>query len=134
MKKSDAGSGQPASVLISERIAGLVDWRGKTLARMRKLIQEADKDVVEEWKWGIPVWSHDGIVCTGETYKQVVKFTFARGAAVDDPDKLFNSSLDGNVRRAIDIREGEVIDEPAFKRLFQAAVATNAAVKAAKKK
>src|SRR5437763_15485864 len=104
MKKSDANESQPASKCISERIADLGDWRGKTLSRMRKLIRAADPDVVEEWKWmGTPVWSHDGIICTGESYKNVVKFTFAKGASLKDPARLFNSSLDGNTRRAIDI-------------------------------
>ena len=110
MNKSDATQGQSASALISKRIAELGDWRGKTLGRMRKLIKEADPDVVEEWKWrGVPVWSHHGIVCTGETYKSVVKLTFARGATIPDPSRLFNSSLEGNTRRAIDIREGEQV-------------------------
>ena len=130
MKKSDAGEGLPASVLISERIAGLGDWRGETLGRMRKLIQEADPGVVEEWKWGIPVWSHDGLICTGETYKKVVKLTFAKGASLKDPKRLFNSSLDGNVRRAIDILEGEVIDATAFKALVREAIAVNSSGKA----
>ena len=125
MKKSGGSQGQPASVLISERIANLGDWRGKTLGRMRGLIKAADPDVVEEWKWAIPVWSHDGIVCTGETYKKVVKLTFAKGASLKDPARLFNSSLDGNVRRAIDIREGEEVDESAFKALVRQAVALN---------
>src|SRR5271168_1715964 len=112
MKKADASSGQPASELITERIAELGDWRGSTLTRMRKLIKEADPDAVEEWKWrGTPVWSHEGIICTGETYKSVVKMTFARGASLDDPSRLFNSSLEGNVRRAIDFHEGDEIDE-----------------------
>src|SRR5262245_24448532 len=126
MRKSDASQGQsePASELISKRIGELGDWRGETLGRMRKLIREADPDVVEEWKWmGTPVWSHDGIICTGETYKSVVKLTFAKGASLKDPAKLFNSSLDGNVRRAIDIHEGEKVDESAFKSLIKAAVA-----------
>lgn len=127
-----------ASAKITRRIEELGDWRGETLARVRQLIQDAESGIVEEWKWrGVPVWSRDGIVCTGETYKQVVKLTFARGAAVSDPKKLFNSSLEGNVRRAIDIREGEKIDEVAFKKLVRAAVAVNAAVAAerqAKKK
>ena len=127
-----------ASANITKRIKELGDWRGETLARVRKLIHDADSDVVEEWKWrGVPVWSHDGIVCTGESYKQIVKLTFARGAALDDPKKLFNSSLDGNVRRAIDIGEGAKIDEAAFKKLIRAAIAANAAVlaqRAAKKK
>src|SRR5262245_61223826 len=125
MKKSGASEGQPASELISNRIEELGDWRGKTLGRMRKLIKQADPDVVEEWKWGNPVWSHAGIICTGESYKKVVKLTFAKGAALKDPSRLFNSSLEGNVRRAIDIPEGEKIDEKAFKALFRAAVALN---------
>src|SRR5450432_1122271 len=131
MKKSDASQGQPASALISERIAELGDWRGKTLGRMRKLIKEADPDVVEEWKWmGTPVWSHDGISCTGESYKKVVKLTFAKGASLKDPARLFNSSLDGNVRRAIDIQEGEAVDQAAFKALVRQAVALNSSGKA----
>src|SRR5262249_6038057 len=122
MKKSGASQGESASELISKRIAELGDWRGKTLGRMRKLIKEADPDVVEEWKWmGTPVWSHAGIICTGESYKSVVKLTFAKGASLKDPDKLFNSSLEGNARRAIDIHEGEKIDEGAFKLLVRAA-------------
>ena len=126
MKKPVATSGLSAADLISRRIAELGDWRGETLARMRKLIREADPEVVEEWKWmGTPVWSHDGIVCTGESYKSVVKLTFAKGASLRDPARLFNSSLDGNVRRAIDIREGEPVDEPAFKALVREAVALN---------
>jgi hypothetical protein len=117
---------QSASGLISEKIAGLGDWRGKTLGRMRKLIREADPGVVEEWKWmGTPVWSHDGIICTGESYKSVVKLTFAKGASLKDPARLFNSSLDGKVRRAIDIREGEEVDAAAFKALVRQAVALN---------
>jgi hypothetical protein len=129
-----------AAAKITQRIESLGDWRGETLARLRQLIHAADPDVVEEWKWekpkspGVPIWSHDGIVCTGESYKLVVKLTFARGAAVDDPAKLFNSSLEGNVRRAIDFREGEVIDDAAFKQLFRAAVAANVAARAARKK
>jgi len=112
--------------MIDERIQELGDWRGKTLARVRKLIHEADSEIVEEWKWmGTPVFSHDGIVCTGETYKSVVKLTFAKGASLDDPSGLFNSSLEGNVRRAIDIREGEAIDEAALKDLIRAAVTLN---------
>jgi len=130
-------SGDEASSKIDQRIAELADWRGETLARMRKLIHEADPAIEEEWKWmGTPVWSHDGIVCTGESYKQVVKLTFARGAALPDPKKLFNSSLDGNTRRAIDLHEGEKIDATAFKQLIRAAVAANAAAlaeRAAKK-
>jgi hypothetical protein len=126
MKKSGASQGQPASELISKRIAGLGDWRGATLGRMRKLIKEADPDVVEEWKWMNPVWSHDGIICTGESYKDKVKLTFAEGASLKDPSRLFNSSLDGNVRRAIDIHEGEAVDASAFKALVRQAVALNA--------
>src|SRR5471032_601616 len=123
-----------ASASITKRIKDLGDWRGVTLARMRKLIHEADPEIVEEWKWhGVPVWEHDGIVCTGESYKQVVKLTFARGAALEDPKKLFNSSLEGKVRRAIDIGEGAKIDEAAFKKLIRAAVAANAAALAKKK-
>ena len=126
MKKSSASQGPPASELISGRIAELGDWRGETLARMRKLIQEADPDVAEEWKWmGTPVWSHDGIICTGETYKSVVKLTFMKGASLKDPSGLFNSSLEGNARRAIDIREGEEVAAPAFKALVREAVALN---------
>ncbi|MET0498662.1 MAG: DUF1801 domain-containing protein [Steroidobacteraceae bacterium] len=130
MKKSDANQGESASDLISKRIAELGDWRGKTLGRMRKLIKEADPDVVEEWKWmGTPVWSHDGIVCTGESYKKVVKLTFAKGASLKDPAHLFNSSLDGNVRRAIDIHETEEVDETAFKALVLEAIALNGSSK-----
>ena len=125
MKKSGASQGQPAAKLISKRIAELGGWRGETLGRMRKLIKEADHDVVEEWKWEVPVWSHDGIVCTGESYKKVVKLTFARGAFLKDPARLFNSSLDGNVRRAIDIHEGEEVDKSAFKTLVRQAAALN---------
>ena len=118
MNKSDASEGHAAPELISKRIAELGDWRGKTLGRMRMLIKEADPGVVEEWKWmGTPVWSHDGIICTGESYKNHVKLTFAKGASLKDPAHLFNSSLDGNVRRAIDIHEGEEVDESAFKTL-----------------
>jgi hypothetical protein len=113
--------------LIDARIEGLGDWRGEALARVRDLIHQADPDVVEEWKWRVPVWSHDGIVCTGETYKKAVKLTFAKGASVDDPTGLFNSSLEGKVRRAIDIHEGEEIDAEAFKDLVRAVVALNAA-------
>jgi len=117
---------QTAAQLISKRITELGDWRGKTLKRMRRLIKEADPDVVEEWKWmGTPVWSHDGIICTGESYKSVVKLTFAKGASLKDPSRLFNSSLDGNVRRAIDIHEEEEVDEAAFKALIRQAVAAN---------
>jgi hypothetical protein len=124
-----------ASKKITGKIAELDDWRGETLARVRKLIQDADPDVVEEWKWekpksgGVPVWSHDGGICTGESYKQVVKLTFFRGASLEDPKKLFNSSLEGNTRRAIDIREGEKIDATAFKALIREAVAANSAAK-----
>jgi hypothetical protein len=128
VKKSDASHGGSASERIDKRIAELGDWRGETLARMRKLIREEDPDAVEEWKWmGTPVWSHDGIICTGETYKAVVKLTFAKGAALKDPARLFNSSLDGNVRRAIDIHEGQVVDESAFKALVREAIALNSA-------
>src|SRR3989442_114019 len=120
MKKSGAGQGQSASELISKRIAKLGDWRGETLSRMRKLIKEADPDVVEEGKWmGTPIWSHDGIICTGESYKNVVKLTFSKGASLKDPALLFNSSLDGNARRAIDIRKGEEVHEPAFSASIQ---------------
>ena len=135
MKKSDASQDRSASDQISKRIAELGDWRGKTLGRMRKLIQDADPDVVEEWKWvkptkpGTPVWSHDGIICTGESYKSVVKLTFAKGASLKDPARLFNSSLDGNVRRAIDIKEGDTVDGAAFKALVRQAVALNSAGK-----
>ncbi|WP_213768074.1 DUF1801 domain-containing protein [Caballeronia sp. dw_19] len=126
MKKSDSTAGQPASELIDKRITELADWRGETLSRMRKLIKDADPDIVEEWKWmGTPVWSHDGIICTGESYKSVVKLTFAKGASLKDPAKLFNSSLDGNTRRAIDIHEGEEVDSDAFKALINAAIALN---------
>ena len=126
MKQSGASQGQSASVLISERIAELGDWRGETLKRMRKLIKEADSDVVEEWKWmGTPVWSHDGIICTGESYKDKVKLTFAKGASLKDPARLFNSSLEGSTRRAIDIHEGEEVDGSAFKALVRQAVALN---------
>ncbi len=128
-QKSDATKtpgGQPPSRLIDARIKELGDWRGETLARVRALIREADPEVVEEWKWrGVPVWSHDGIICTGETYKSVVKLTFARGASLADPAKLFNSSLEGNTRRAIDIQEEEKIDENALKALIRAAVTLN---------
>ena len=129
MKPKSPATGKAASANITRRIEELGDWRGETLARVRQLIHDADADIEEEWKWmGTPIWSHDGIVCTGETYKQVVKFTFARGAALKDPKKLFNSSLEGNVRRAIDIAEGAKIDEAAFKQI-RAAVAANAAKK-----
>lgn len=127
-----------ASANISQRIKELADWRGETLAYIRRLIHDVDPDILEEWKWrGVPVWSHDGIVCTGESYKEVVKLTFARGASIKDPKKLFNSSLEGNTRRAIDIREGEKINESAFGQLIRAAVAANSAAlaaRAAKKK
>jgi hypothetical protein len=129
MKQSGASQGQSASELISKRIAELGDWRGETLRRMRKLIKQADPGVVEEWKWMNPIWSHDGIICTGESYKKVVKLTFAKGAFLKDPARLFNSSLDGNVRRAIDIHEGEAVDESAFKALVRHAVALNSSVK-----
>jgi hypothetical protein len=129
MKKSVASEGQSAGELISQRITELDDWRGETLARMRKLIKEADPDVVEEWKWGTPVWSHEGILCTGESYKKAVKLTFAQGAALKDPSGLFNSSLEGNTRRAIDIAEGEKLDASAFKALIREAVAFNSAGK-----
>ena len=126
MKKPGASQGRSASALISKRIAELGDWRGETLGRMRKLIKEADPDVVEEWKWmGTPIWSHDGIICTGESYKNVVKLSFLKGASLEDPARLFNSSLDGNLRRAIDIHEGEEVDESAFKALICQAVALN---------
>ncbi len=126
MKESGASQGQSASELISKRIAELGDWRGETLTRMRKLIKEADLDIVEEWKWmGTPIWSHDGIICTGESYKNVVKLTFSKGASLKDPARLFNSSLDGNARRAIDIHEGEEVDGSAFKALVRQAVALN---------
>ncbi|MDX6494436.1 MAG: hypothetical protein QOE17_422 [Gaiellales bacterium] len=131
MSTSDSTEARSASEQIDERIAGLEGWRGETLSRMRKLIQEADPDVVEEWKWakqtspGTPVWSHDGIICTGESYKSVVKLTFMKGASLSDPAKLFNSSLEGNARRAIDIHEGEEVDADAFKALIRAAVSLN---------
>jgi hypothetical protein len=117
---------QTPSRMIDQRIKELGDWRGKTLSRLRTLIKQADPEVVEEWKWGGPVWSHDGLICTGETYKNVVKMTFAKGAALEDPSGLFNSSLEGNTRRAIDVHEGEKIDEEAFKALVRAAVTLNA--------
>lgn len=130
MMKSQAkvqakGGGDAASSLIDERIEGLGDWRGEMLARIRALIKAADPGVVEEWKWSNPVWSHDGLICTGETYKKAVKMTFAKGASLDDPAGLFNSSLDGNVRRAIDVHEGDALDEKALKALIRAAVALN---------
>jgi hypothetical protein len=135
MKKSVASQGQAPSELISKRIAELGDWRGETLTRIRQLIKEADPEVVEEWKWvkvttpGTPVWSHDGIICTGESYKSVVKLTFAKGASLKDPAGLFNSSLEGNTRRAIDIHEGENVNESAFKSLIREAVALNSSGK-----
>lgn len=125
MKKRAPENAAPASELIEAKIAELNDWRGEMLARLRALIQAADPDVVEEWKWSVPVWSHNGILCTGETYKQTVKMTFAKGASVPDPAGLFNSSLDGNTRRAIDFREGDKVNEKALKALIQAAVALN---------
>ena len=126
MKEPDASQSQSASELISKRIADLGDWRGEALSRIRELIKEADPEAVEEWKWGrTPVWSHDGTICTGESYKDVVKLTFAKGASLEDPARLFNSSLDGNVRRACDIHEGEVVDEAAFKALVREAVDLN---------
>ena len=126
MKKSGANQEQPASQLISKRIVELGDWRGETISRMRKLIKQADPHAVEEWKWrGTPVWSHDGIICTGESYKNVVKLTFAKGASLKDPARLFNSSLEGNTRRAIDIHEGEKLNESAFQALVRQAVALN---------
>jgi len=135
MKKSSAKVSPAAAVLISKRIAELGDWRGATLARMRKLIHEEDPDVIEEWKWmGTPVWSHDGIICTGESYKDKVKLTFARGAALKDPKRLFNSSLDGNVRRAIDILEGEAVAARDFKSLVREAIALNRAKKSKPRK
>src|SRR4026208_2616468 len=126
MKKTGSRKGKTPSQLIDERIKELGDWRGKMLGRLRALVKEADPTVVEEWKWrGVPVWSHDGIICTGETYKSVVKMTFAKGAALKDPSRLFNSSLEGNTRRAIDFHEGETIDEKALKTLLRAAVTLN---------
>jgi len=136
MKTSNADSSESASELISKRIAELSDWRGEALGRMRKLIKEADPGVTEEWKWSNPVWSHDGIICTGESYKTHVKLTFAKGASLKDPAGLFNSSLDGNVRRAIDIHAGNSVDSSAFKALVRQAVALNSSgsSKAGKKK
>lgn len=126
MKKSGSQKSESPSQLIDARIEELGDWRGEMLGRLRALIKEADPEVVEEWKWrGVPVWSHDGIICTGETYKSVVKMTFAKGAALEDPSKLFNSSLEGNTRRAIDVREGETVNEKALKTLIRAAVTLN---------
>src|SRR5471032_2702633 len=130
MKKAASNEDQPASDLIDKRITDLGDWRGETLSRMRNLIKDADPDVVEEWKWmGTPVWSHDGIICTGESYKTVVKLTFAKGASLEDPAHLFNASLDGNARRAIDIHEGEEVDASAFKALVLQAVVLNSSAK-----
>jgi hypothetical protein len=127
MKKAAAPAGESASSLIDARIEALNDWRGRTLAHVRALVRQADPAVIEEWKWSVPVWSHDGLICTGEAYKSVVKLTFAKGASLKDPKGLFNSSLDGNVRRAIDIREGDTLDEAAFKALVRAAAALNRA-------
>jgi hypothetical protein len=129
MKKTATTPGEPPSKLIDARIKELGDWRGETLARVRALVKQADAEVTEEWKWSVPVWSHDGLICTGETYKSVVKLTFAKGASLDDPSGLFNSSLEGNTRRAIDLREGEEIDEKAFTALVRAAVALNRSVR-----
>ncbi len=143
MKATSRADSETASAKITSKIEQLGDWRGETLAHVRRLIHDADPDIEEEWKWekpssgGVPVWSHDGGVCTGESYKQAVKLTFFRGASIEDPKKLFNSSLEGNVRRAIDLREGETIDAAAFTRLIRAAVAANTAARAkrgAKKK
>src|SRR5438034_11148629 len=125
MKKSATTTGESPSRLIDARIRALDDWRGKTLSRVRALIKQADPEVVEEWKWSVPVWSHNGLICTGETYKSVVKLTFAKGASLTDPSRLFNSSLEGNTRRAIDIHEGEKVDARAFKPRIRAAVALN---------
>ena len=125
MKKSPATKAESPSRLIDARIRELDDWRGKTLSRLRALIKQADPEVVEEWKWSVPVWSHDGIICTGEAYKSTVKLTFAKGASLKDPSRLFNSSLEGNVRRAIDFHQGDEIDEDAFKKLIRAAAALN---------
>jgi len=126
MKKNGSQKSKSPSQLIDARIKELGDWRGKMLSRLRSLVKEADPDVIEEWKWrGVPVWSHNGLICTGETYKNVVKMTFAKGAALKDPSRLFNSSLDGNIRRAIDFHEGETVDEEALKTLVRAAVALN---------
>lgn len=125
MKKGAAPNGKTASELIDARIAELGDWRGETLGRLRALVKQADPEVVEEWKWSVPVWSHDGLICTGETYKKAVKMTFARGAQLEDPARLFNSSLEGNTRRAIDFHEGGKINEQALKILIRAAVTLN---------
>jgi hypothetical protein len=136
MKRTSGSNSETASANITKRIQELGDWRGAALAHVRQLIHDADPDIEEEWKWvkptkpGTPVWSHDGIVCTGESYKEVVKLTFARGASIEDPNGLFNSSLEGNTRRAIDLREAEKIDEAAFKQLIRAAVAANSAARA----
>lgn len=127
MKKAEPQAGVPAAELIDARIAALGDWRGEMLAQLRAIVREADPDGIEEWKWSVPVWSHDGILCTGEVYKATVKMTFAKGASLDDPKGLFNSSLDGNVRRAIDFREGDTINKTALKALIRAAVALNQA-------
>ncbi len=133
MSASRSSQGRSASELISSRIADLGDWRGETLGKIRALIRDADPDVTEEWKWrGTPVWSHDGIICTGESYKDKVKLTFAKGASLKDPAALFNSSLDGNVRRAIDIHEGESVDESAFKALIRQAAAFNSAARSSR--
>ena len=129
-KKSSSEKVESASRLIDERIQDLTDWRGEMLSRLRGVIHQADPEVVEEWKWGIPVWSHDGLICTGETYKSAVKMTFAKGASLDDPSGLFNSSLEGRVRRAIDFREGEKVNEKALKTLIRAAVAFNISLSA----
>ncbi len=125
MKKSATAPGESPSTLIDARINELDDWRGKMLARLRALIREADPAIVEEWKWSVPVWSHDGIICTGESYKSIVKLTFAKGASLEDPSRLFNSSLEGNVRRAIDFNQGDEIDERALKALIRAAATLN---------
>jgi hypothetical protein len=136
MKPASSPNSDRASAKITERIQDLGDWRGETLAHLRQLIHDADPNIQEEWKWekpkspGVPIWSHDGIICTGESYKQVVKLTFARGASIKDPKKLFNSSLEGNVRRAIDLREGEKINEAAFRQLIRAAIVANSAARA----
>jgi hypothetical protein len=133
MAASDSAAEMPASARIDQRIAELAGWRGQALGRMRQLIRQADPDIVEEWKWGVPVWSHDGIVCTGEAYQAAVKLTFPRGAALPDPQRLFNASLEGKVRRAIDIREGEQVDAMAFRSLIAAAIAANASAVKAKR-
>ncbi len=129
MKANATAGNESATELIDAKIAGLADWRGTTLARIRALIRQADPEVIEEWKWSVPVWSHDGLICTGETYKRAVKLTFAKGASLQDPSGLFNASLDGKVRRAIDLHEGDDIDEAAFKALILAAAALNRAGK-----